>query len=150
MRKRGQFYIVGAFIIVMIITGLVYIYTSAEAPEGKISISDLADEAHYETRRLVDNRLLAGSADGIIVANISDVVGYYANKYPYIDIAVIYGNESVAYIINATAVKSVTPIAKKLDATLRGSTRTFEMKIGKNIFIMAISERDGEKSVVAR
>lgn len=150
MSKIGQFYLVGAFIIVMVITGLVYIYTSAKAPEGKISISDLADEAYYETRQLVDNRLLAGSTDEIIVKNISNVVGYYANKYPYIDIAVVYGDESFAYIINATAVKSVMPTAKKLDTTLRGSTRTLEMKSGKNVFVMAISERDGEKSVVVK
>lgn len=150
MKKRGQFYLVGAFIIVMIITGLVYVYSSARAPEGESNVVDLADEAYYETKQLIENRLISGSTEAEIVKNVSDVVKYYGKKHAYIDIAVIYGNKDLAYIINDTAINSATPTGEELVVTLRGSSRTFKMQIGKKIFVMVVGEKNGEKSVVVK
>ena len=154
MKKRGQFYLIAALIIIIILSGLGYVYTSIRAPRESFDIRELAEEIHYEGRQLVDNRAFAGESIGQIALQMKDnFASYYMDKYPNIDIIIVFGTQSEAYVINRTG-KYTLPIEdeggkKFVKARLYGEEHKLEMKENQqNFYVVVGREKEGERNVV--
>ncbi len=102
--KRGQFYLIAAFVIIVIMTGLAYVYIKVETPAESLNINDLADEVHYEANKVVDNGVFSGLNEEQISDNIKKLAEYYIDKYSYIDLFIVYGDENKVYIIEVAKV----------------------------------------------
>ena len=97
--KKGQFYIVAAFVIVLIMSGLTYIYTRADSPAENIDLKGLAKEIDFETNYAINSAVLEGLNDNIITARIKEIGNYYLDRYPFLDLIMVYGDNKNAYII---------------------------------------------------
>ena len=151
MKKRGQFYFIAALIIIVILSGLSVIYTSIKTQNENIDIKESARDARYETNQLIDNRMLAGVNDNQIAITLKDIPLYYSNKYNGLNIIIVYGDETLAYIINSTMVTQAVPISengKKIVKLQLPSEYKFEMKPNyKSLYIIALREKDGERAI---
>jgi len=101
MNKRGQFYLIAALVIILIISGLVYIYIKAETPVEDIVVYDLTEEIDFEANQLIANGMFEGKSKEEIKEKIEKLSQHYSDENPDVDItfAYVYGNEESAYII---------------------------------------------------
>ncbi|MEK6844520.1 MAG: hypothetical protein AABX83_03810 [Nanoarchaeota archaeon] len=150
MLKRGQFYFIAAFIIIALLSGLSIIYTSIKTGNENVDINEIVKEIRYEISQLIDNRVIAGVNDNQIADNIKEVSAYYKNRHD-LDAIAVYGDESIAYIINSTAVTRSIPISsgsKRIVKLQLSNEYEFEMKENhKNLYVIALREKDGERAV---
>lgn len=151
MEKRGQFYIIAAFVILIAFAGLTYVYTSVRTPVKRVVIYDLAEEVHYEMNQLINNRVFAGESNSEVAQDIKDFAIYYTNRNPNIEIAMIYGDQSEIYKINSTDIILLTPANGVVSIELSGDQRDFEIKSGqKNFYVMLKNEIYGEKNIAVK
>ena len=149
MRKKGQFYLIAAFAIVVIISGLAYVYTSVKVTKQNINLEDFADEADYEVVQLINNQVLDGKPPAEISNRIKEILDYYENKYLGTEIKVVYGDEDNAFEIDSKNIKPVTPMDGKVKVSLNSLEKEIDMK-EKNHYVLVYRESDGEVSFAVR
>jgi len=96
--KKGQFYLVAAIIIVMVISGIVSVRTYAVMKSEPRQIRDISSELREEGMRIVDYGIFQG--EGIDIRNdritefIDDKYGpYFLKKTENSNIFFVYGNK---------------------------------------------------------
>lgn len=101
MNKRGQFYLIAALVIIIIISGLVYIYIKAETPAEDIVVYDLTEEINFEASQVIANGIFEGKDKEEIKGELEKLSQHYSDQNPDVDItfAYVYGDEQKAYII---------------------------------------------------
>lgn len=100
MKKRGQFYLIASFIAIIIISGLVYVYTNAESPSEDVIVYDLSEEISFEANQLIDKGVFDGKTQEEIAENIGKLIQNYGQANPKVNIAIVYGDETQAHIID--------------------------------------------------
>lgn len=145
--KRGQFYLIAAIILAIIIMGLNYTYSAAKGGGNKLDVYGLAQEIRYEVKQLVENLVLKGKTESEIASNIKgNVSDYYLKRFVNTEIAIVYSNETKSYIINKTGVSEVIPSSGKINVGLLGAQH--EIDISKqNIYVLVGIEKEGEKDI---
>ena len=93
MNKRGQFFIIAALIIVIIIIGLGTSYVSFKAPEEDIRVYDLSSEINFESSKVIDNGIISGS-NTEVYNNLKQLSDSYALLNPDSDFVIYYGDEN--------------------------------------------------------
>ncbi len=149
MKKRGQFYLIATLVIILIMMGFAQIYTLARAPAKDAIIDNLADEIYYETTQLINNRAFNGNTKSEIASEINGFIGYYSNRYNDVDITIVYGNETLAYIINNTEVTNVVPNAGIVNVNLKGLEYDVDIN-EKSLYVLILRERGEERGVVIK
>ena len=94
MKKRGQFYLIAAFVIIGIISSMYLLYNSAKANKEDTEVNDLAEEINYEVSQLIDSGVFNSLQDAQINQNIENLTDYYAKSNLDIFMAVVLGNQS--------------------------------------------------------
>lgn len=156
MGKKGQFYFVATLIIILILSGLVYVYTSIGGPKEYFNAQDLADEIKFETSQLIDKLTLEdNNFDQISESVKSIILVYYEGKYKGSTILVIYGNTTEINIISSTSILRKTPELdngkKVVKIDIYGSEHVLEIKEERmNLYSIVAKETNGEKSVAIR
>jgi len=93
MEKRGQVFLIAAFIAISIIIGLVAITNTVNVSPERGQIYDLADEIEFETKRVIDYGVYR---EGDIEEDTEEVVrNFLINYSDYIaqdDIVFVYGD----------------------------------------------------------
>jgi len=96
MQKRGQFYIIGAAIIILIIMGLTSTVNIASVTPKQIKFFDISDNFEKESVKIVDYGVYTETAS--INQKVSDFYENYSRyalaSYPDAYISFVYGNES--------------------------------------------------------
>ena len=147
MLKRGQFYLMAAIVIIVILSGLSHVYSSIRVINDKLDLNGLTEEIHFETRNLIDNRMYAGETEGEIAGNIKDITDFYSNKYLSVKIVAVYGDESQLYIINES-VSSTVPDGGVINVSIVGEIRGLDIKSGQNnLYILAGKNDQGQKTI---
>jgi hypothetical protein len=90
MRKRGQFYLIAAMIVILIFSGLAIVYTRVSSNDEGVSLIDLSEEIYFEGNKLIDNRVFSDRSGEIVEDLKLYFVDYYENKYSNIDFALYY------------------------------------------------------------
>lgn len=99
-KRRGQFFIIAALVIVAILIGFATIYNFGKAPKEDFRVYDLSDEINYETNQVIDNGVFNGATQEQIATNIENITLFYAKANPESDFIFYYGNKSfINYII---------------------------------------------------
>ncbi len=99
MRKKGQFFLIAALIIIGVLIGLGTIYNSFSSKEEDTTVYDLSKEINFESSRVLDNGLYSSLSSDQIKSNIDNLTSYYQKQNLGNDIAIIYGNSQNATLI---------------------------------------------------
>jgi hypothetical protein len=99
MKKRAQFYLIAAFVIIGIIASFYMIYNSAKANKKDTKVQDLAEEMNYEISQLVDSGVYNELSDMQINQNIENLTDYYVASNPDIFILAVFGNQTALTFI---------------------------------------------------
>lgn len=94
MNKTGQFYLIAAFIIIIIFAGLKHVYTSVRTSSDTEHFYDLADEIYFEGNQLIINKILSGN-DGDIIDSLKTIRDYYKNGHTNIEVFLFYNRQGV-------------------------------------------------------
>ena len=150
MGKKGQYYLIAAIIIAIVMIGLNYTYTYARGSSDTLDVSDLTQEIHYETKQLIENRNSVGIGRAEIAQNIKEnITDYYLSRFVNADLIIVYGNESGAYIIDKTGVNNVVPSSGKVMANILGGVREVDVK-QQSLYVLFGTEQEGEKNIAVR
>lgn len=100
LNKKGQFYLVAAILIVMIISGIASIKTYAIIKSEPRKIKDISSELKEETSRIIDYGIY-NAQDLILLLNSFDAnfSEYFLKKTEETNIIFIYGNKSKLYSV---------------------------------------------------
>ena len=149
MEKKGQFYLIAVFVIISIISGLVYTYNYARVSEDNIDLNALAEEINYETGELINNRIFAGKNRNEIADEIRKIIVYYDEVYLNTRLKIFYGDESQAFIIDNVNVNIAVPNNGKIEDNLGGNTYEVDIR-DKNYYIVLLNEKDGERDFIIK
>lgn len=149
MEKRGQFYLIGALIIVLVFAGFSYIYSDVREIGGNSEIYELADEINYEGGMIISNGVYLSESDDTIAAKInSSLFNFYRKSHPNFGIAFVYGDQTNAYLINSSGIAKIMGVSS-MDISASGEYRQVEIKQGQKNFYVLIVEKIGEEVIVA-
>jgi len=90
MYKRGQIFLIAAFIIIGLLVGLAAIYTTTLSPKEDVAVYDLSGEINYEASRVIDNGVVTGNLE----SKLKNLTDFYAKSNPESDFVIVYGNSS--------------------------------------------------------
>ena len=170
MKKRGQFFLVDALIVVVIVIGLATVYTSVQTGQEDPSVESLSKEISFEGAQVIDYGVFNIGVD--IEESLNELGETYASLNPDSRITIIYFDEddldSGGTLIDPTAdIGSIMAGGPKVDLTgsqqsnipifviddntvgaeLNNQTYEFDTREGKNFFIVVTTEGDDETHV---
>ncbi len=100
MKKRGQFYLIAALIIVGIAAGLATIHNSSKTSEEDVAVYDLSQEIDFESAQVIDNGVFKASLSPNTNTNIISLTQHYCAKSTEdTSFVVVYGTTASASII---------------------------------------------------
>ncbi len=94
MKKRAQFYLIAALIIIIIIASLGAVFIKINQQKKDTKIYDLSNEINYEANQVINNGIYEGRTSEQIGEDLKTLTAYYAKENQDSDIAVLYGDES--------------------------------------------------------
>ncbi len=167
MKKRGQFFLVAALVIIAVVASLATVYNNVQVSEEDVSVYDLSDEINYEILQYLDSGSFYALSSEEIDNYLSDLIQVYAQSYPQTEIVIVYGNKTTLtwLVYNLTNIggpcltdNSCWPIAEgniwkgteevvgnQATVTFGTTTYTFDVKEeGQNFFLVLKKEGDGD------
>ena len=100
MTKRGQFFLLMAFVLTTILLGLGTIYSHVRASPEDRYLLDLSEEIRFEGYNVIDNSVFQGLADSQLETNVESLLNIYAQSNPESDILAVYGDESDLKVVS--------------------------------------------------
>jgi hypothetical protein len=114
MDKGGQFYIVAALIVILIISGLVSLSVFAIVRTRPAAIFDISNNLEYEGPQILDYGVYTQNDIQLLLTNFTDgnFAPYYFHKTREADILFLYGNKTDLYEVtyNVTNTGDITVI----------------------------------------
>ncbi len=94
--KKGQFYIVAAILIIMIMSGMGSVATYAIVKSEPRTITDISEDLSRESVEIVDYGMYNDKDVNKLIENFTggDMAEYFLKKTDNANIAFVYGNES--------------------------------------------------------
>ena len=167
-QKRGQFYLIAAFIIIAIILGFVVISNYAKS-KTTIRLYNLKEDLQIES----ENVLEYGTYNEFDENQIRDLLEDFTETYSTyvgegIDIYFVFGNRekitvagyqevtSTIYIEDSSMMltkgeyvsEEFYPVGNKVIVTMDGTEYEFKLKPGENFYFVISQEIGGEEHVV--
>ena len=171
MNKRGQFYLVVAIIIVMVISGIASVKTYAIITSEPKNIQEISGELREENPRIVDYGIYNDKEIKNVIKNFdSNFSEYFLKKTESANIVFIYGNQTDLYSIqynnfstgsvfatvggsaptwaDTTYISNITRITSPYGDSVNVSilNRNFSFKITDNemFYFVITQEKEGE------
>jgi hypothetical protein len=156
MNKKGQFYLIAALVIILLMLGLTDIYNETSYTDESNRAENLVREISFEANQIIDNGVFKGDP----IANISSRLNYtlylYSLKNPDTELAFIYCNKTNSYLdeyysltdTNQRILKTLNIVSNMntiritLDAN---DTYSFNITEGQNFFLVAKIRRGDER-----
>ena len=149
--KRGQFYIIFAVLVIVIITGLVTTANYAMKVKKPVKFYDLSEDFETETTKIIDYGIFSGESQGdidfLIDAFSAEYLEYVQKKDPNLELIYIFGNENNITIDNyyyegdQIKVKSQTGEEKPLEPGSEVTTSKITIHYGEKEFTKEIGEK---------
>jgi hypothetical protein len=176
MKKRGQFYILAATLIVLTIAGLAGISTYAIIKSKPKTINSLSADLKNEGPNIVDFGIYGNSNITALIENFTDkeFAGYFLGKTNRANIVFIYGNRTNLYAVEYNSTYTggisssigggfvewknvntyidrtsilVNPDDKQIDVEILNSHYKFNLTEGEMFYFVIVQEKDGERYV---
>jgi hypothetical protein len=170
--KRGQFYLVAAIMIVLVLFSLAGITTySLTKPEQK-TFDRISSGLGEESPRIISYGVYSGKNLTSVIENFTekDFANYFSLTAEPMNATFVYGNATNVYVvnfakeqagavctgqscvithiphINKTSV-SITPGKSSVDVQIIGKKYTFELSSEQMFYFVVSSEKEGEKYI---
>lgn len=171
MKKKGQFYLVAAVVIVVILFSISTIHNSTKTSDEYSLVYSLADEIKFETSQILDNSALFNVEEQETLSRIQEYLSYISQKNPSTKFLAVYSTEQNIHFItynnaNSDVVgtyenqevwkpasdssETIQTLSKNSDSiTLEISSETHILNIpeGRQFFVILINERNGERYI---
>ena len=93
MKKRGQFFLIAAIVIVAVVIGLGNRYSLIESFDEDVQVYDLSKEIDFELSQVLFDGTAAGVLQEDLEEQIKGLTAFYAKANPDKDLAIYFGNE---------------------------------------------------------
>ncbi|MBR9702309.1 hypothetical protein GOV13_05310 [Candidatus Pacearchaeota archaeon] len=141
--KSGQFYLVGAIILIAFIIGFATI-SNYSKKMGGTKIIELGEELKVEGARVLDYNIIN---DEDKIEDFTITFSEYAGED--VEIYYIFGKESGLELYNGTGFMSpLGSVDGKIQATIEGVGYDFDLKSGENFYFVILQEIEGEYYIV--
>jgi hypothetical protein len=170
--KRGQFYIVTALLIVMVIITLASTTTYAYTKSNPNTIYELGSELNQESIQIIDHGIYTNQNTNQLISDFSNnaFADYFIPKTENIELFLIYGNNLEAKLIKYNTVNkgtisstmgdieikdilieesTLTPQEGEIEIIIKDKTYPFNLKPGENFFFI-ISNQRGEELFITK
>jgi len=175
MDKKGQFFLIAAIVISLIVItlGTVYITkVSPKAPETRIY--DLSEEIKMESNQVIDNGVFYSSSlsPQETENRINQLIANYSQTNPDTDLVIVYGNKNRYCIVNYTteesgkismggssstqqtgrqrAACSAPSSSGNVSVVIGNATYVFDLKEGQNFYVALKKTIKREQIVAAK
>lgn len=170
--KRGQFYLIAAVIISVIVIGVVGVSNYARGQETIRNIEDIGDELKIESENTLDYAVNNRYSDAQIMTLLENFSKDYINSVQEgIDFCFLFGTTSNVKIVahfqttttiylntgagenpisltgGETETADFVPASSNATITIDGTDYGFELKEGKNFYFIVSQNIGGEKHV---
>jgi len=173
MHKRGQFFLIAALVIVLLILSVGTIYNSAKVQREDTKVSDLSNEIGYESAKVLDSGVYTSLNQEDINNHVAELAGNYSSTYSDSDFIIVYGNATDLEIYNYTSCTSLGEVSlgavstevctgnetitdadryisadgKKLTLLVGGIPYVFNLEKGQNFYIIVKRYSGGESFI---
>lgn len=98
MRKRGQFFLIAAIIIITVLVSASTAYNTIKTDKEDSKLFSLPQEIGYESAKVIDYGVLNSIGEEQIIEKLKEISGNYSNIYQDSDIFILYGKaESLTF-----------------------------------------------------
>jgi len=121
MKKRGQFYLIAAVVIIMIILSLSTVSNYLITRKTPVKFYDLGEELGEESGRVVDYGVYSEEDISVLMSNFSDTFAEYSSET---ELIFVFGNKSSMSIIAFSSEETgeITIIGDSFSATVGAET----------------------------
>jgi len=132
MEKRGQFYLIGAAIIILVVLGLITVVNKAIVQPRPVGFFDLSEDYEAETSKVVDYGVYNKYSPSVNIAEkVRNITEIFARtefaKDPNVHLVFIYGNSTSYVAENISSVKSEVSLSY---AGTKAAADIYQQKFG--------------------
>jgi hypothetical protein len=176
MNKRGQFFLVAALVIILLIAGVTTVYNSYTKTEEEVAVYDLSKELKYETVKIIDRGVYNSLSSNQLEEQVRNFSEVYKNLNSENDLIIVYGNQSnvtIATFINKNLGEIMLDLgtgtfvtntvlsrpesgiyyqvltSEDLAIRINNNTYNFKIKPGQN-FYMVLQKQKGDERIVTQ
>jgi len=102
MKKKGQFFLIAAFVVIGILLSIGTIYNAIQTNTEETHVYDLSEELAYESYSVIDYGIYNSLTQTSIQNRLTNLTNYYAKLNPSNEILTIYGDESDIQVVEHT------------------------------------------------
>ena len=163
--KRGQFYIIAAVILIIIIIGLAGVTNYIKVKEEPVTFFNLGEQLDIEAPYVIDNGIYTGEDIPKLIENFTKRYAQYTGQSnENFQMIIVYGDQTGAQInayhsiesgritlgniggIGLTNVESITPettqSGSNVSVNLSNNTYNFNLNPGQNFFFVITTSQD--------
>ena len=154
MYKRGQFFLVAALIVIVVIFGVATVYNSISNTKSDQGYTqNLADDIKKESFQVINNGFFNDTSQSKITSNLNNLTLIYSKANPSFNITYIsYYNGS--YVANTFVNNLVFNVSSNITYTTNNITLglnniyySFNLTKGYNLFVVVQNENNNEKYI---
>ncbi len=171
MKKKGQFYIVAAVVIVVILFSISTIHNSTEISDEYSSLYTLADEIKFENSQILDNSAIFNLEEQQTLSRVQEYLSYVSQKNPSTKILAVYSTEQNIHFISynnansdvsgtyenqeiwqpgvdsSESLQTLTKNSDSIVLEISSDSQTLNIPEGPQFFVILINEKNGEKYI---
>jgi len=176
MNKRGQFYLIAAILILIIVAGIIDVKTYVTVSPQPRGIQNIGSELKEESFRVVDYGIYNNQNLTQLLDNFTNSYApYFLHKTNNANIIFIYGNKtnltSVNFynastgsvsasfhgsilswgtyqdVVNRTQIKTSALAGNKVNVTIFNKEYSFDLKDNEMFYFVIVQEKEGEVNV---
>ena len=146
MNKRGQFYLIAAMIIIVIVTLFVVVFNYSEK-QGSTKLTELGEELIIEAEKVIDYDTINDASE---IDDFTQKFSTYAGS----DVKIYYilghkdSIEAYKYLDGEKVLATVEEIDEEIHITLDWIDYVFDLQPGENFYYVISQNINGETHVV--
>ncbi len=154
MNKKGQFFLIAAFVIIGLILSVRSIQNTASAQQEDTLIYDLSKEIAFESYSVIDHGTFNSLTSAETKANLDTLTDFYVKSNPDSDLIAIFGNEDSVEVVthinqptggislDAPGANLNTPIKTNKRSTLGENPKLLQGNDGKFVRVLLDNEKN--------
>lgn len=155
MNNRGQFFLIGALIIIVIIFGVATVYNSINSTNSEQkNTENLANNIKEESFYVINNAYYNNLAESQISQNLNNLTSIYSKANPSYNISYIYysngnfgGNNYYNSLNTSIPSSDIFTSQDKITLSLNNINHTFNLTKGYNFFVIVQKDNNNEKYI---
>ena len=155
MYKRGQFFLIAALIIILVVFSVATVYNSVSYSKSDLPYTeDLANSIKQESTQIIDNGFYNNLSQEDIAANLNNLTLAYSKSNPSYNITYLssYNGNSFANTFYNSVMLNISESSIFLNSSINSITlslnninHSFNLSKGYNVFVVVQRENNNEK-----